>query len=84
MTFDQYAEKIQYVRLLRETGLTNYLSVLTLLLVVLKLFNLISWSWWWVLAPSLIPAAILGILLLVLLGWYAVIRWRVRQELKRL
>ena len=32
--------------------------------IVLKLTRVISWSWWWVLAPAWIPIA-LGLLLIV-------------------
>ncbi len=33
-------------------------SLLTALFVYLKLTNQIDWSWWWVTAPTWIPAAI--------------------------
>ena len=33
-------------------------GVLTIVFIVLKLTHYIDWSWWWVLAPILIPAAI--------------------------
>lgn len=32
----------------------NFLSVLTLIFIVLKLMEYIDWSWWFVLAPTLI------------------------------
>ena len=32
----------------------NFLSVLTLIFIVLKLTDFIDWSWWLVLAPTLI------------------------------
>ena len=32
------------------TGL-GFLDVLTIVFVVLKLTNVITWSWWWVLSP---------------------------------
>lgn len=35
-------------------------------LVTLKLIGVISWSWWWVFAPSWIPFALLLILLIAL------------------
>lgn len=35
--------------------ITLPLGLLTILFVVLKLTNLISWSWFWVLSPVLIP-----------------------------
>lgn len=39
-------------------------GLLTLVFIVLKLTRVISWSWWWVLAPAWIPVA-LGLLLIV-------------------
>ena len=44
-------------------------TLLTIAFVVLKLCNVISWSWWWVLSPIWIPAAIvaLGILFIFIL-----------------
>lgn len=32
------------------TGL-GFLEVLTIVFIVLKLTNVITWSWWWVLSP---------------------------------
>lgn len=40
------------------------LELLTILFVALKLTGYISWSWWWVLAPTWIPFLIVGFLLL--------------------
>lgn len=33
-------------------------DVLGIIFIVLKLLNVIDWSWWWVLAPFWIPLAI--------------------------
>lgn len=47
-------------------------SVLGIVFITLKLVGVIAWSWWWVLAPFWIPAAISIILVLtigVLYGW---------------
>ena len=38
--------------------LGGFLELLTLLFIGLKLTNYIDWSWWWVLAPTWIPASI--------------------------
>ena len=40
-------------------------GILFVVFLILKLCNVISWSWWWVSAPLWIPAAI-GILALVI------------------
>lgn len=41
-------------------------GVLGIVFIVLKLTGLISWSWWWVLSPYWILAA-LGIILMILM-----------------
>lgn len=43
----------------------GFLDLLTLTFIVLKLCNVIDWSWWWVLSPTLIPVAILIVLLTI-------------------
>lgn len=35
-------------------------GTLTLIFIVLKLVGTIDWSWWWVLAPTWIPIAIVA------------------------
>lgn len=44
-----------------------YIGVLTLIFVVLKLCNVINWSWWWVFCPIWISFA-LGAFLIIILG----------------
>jgi hypothetical protein len=46
----------------------GYTGVLTIVFIVLKLLNLITWSWWWVLSPLWISTliAVLFILLLII------------------
>ena len=45
-------------------------GLLTVAFIVLKLCNVIAWSWVWVLAPLWIPAAIaLVIIVICLLFW---------------
>lgn len=36
----------------------NFLEVLTIVFIILKLTNVIFWSWLWVLAPLWIPLAL--------------------------
>ena len=47
----------------------SFPTLLTIALIVLKLCNVISWSWWWVLAPLWIPIIIvmLGLLFFLIL-----------------
>jgi len=48
---------------MKESGI-SFASVLGIVFIILKLTNVIDWSWWWVLAPFWIPVAI-GITLLI-------------------
>lgn len=45
---------------------TSALELLTIVFVVLKLLGYIDWSWWWVLAPTLIPLGIVILALVIL------------------
>jgi uncharacterized protein (DUF983 family) len=45
----------------------GFFGLLTILFIALKLTNQIQWSWWWVLAPIWIPAALVVALLLIVL-----------------
>jgi len=41
-------------------------SILTIVFVVLKLTNNISWSWWWVLSPLWIPLGLIAVLFVII------------------
>lgn len=43
------------------------LSTLTLIFIVLKLTNIITWSWFWVLSPTLIPIGLLIFIISIVL-----------------
>ncbi len=43
----------------------GFLGLLAIAFIVLRLTNVISWSWWWVLAPLWGPAAITIIVLII-------------------
>ena len=47
----------------------SFPTLLTIAFIVLKLYNVISWSWWWILSPIWIPIAItiIGLLFLFIL-----------------
>lgn len=47
-------------------GGTSFIGLLTIVFIVLKLTGVISWSWWLVLLPTLIPT---GIVLLLAILW---------------
>lgn len=49
----------------QSSGGIGFLGLLTIVFIVLKLIDVINWSWIWVLAPVWIPLALtLGILIL--------------------
>lgn len=51
------------------SGGIGFGGLLTIAFIVLKLTGYITWSWWWVLAPSWIPLAIfVGILLVTFIA----------------
>ena len=52
--------------------LGSFPTLLTIAFIVLKLCNVIAWSWWWVLAPLWIPITIIAIGLLFLLIVYII------------
>ena len=44
--------------------LGSFPTLLTIAFIVLRLCNVIAWSWWWILAPLWIPAVIVALGLL--------------------
>jgi membrane protein YdbS with pleckstrin-like domain len=42
----------------------SFMGLLTLIFITLKLCNVITWSWWWVLAPLWAGVAIVIVILL--------------------
>ena len=42
----------------------DFISMLTIVFIVLKLCNIIAWSWWWLLSPLWI-SLIIGIILYI-------------------
>lgn len=45
----------------------GFLSLLSIIFIVLKLVGVINWSWWWVLSPILIQVGFWGVMLIGLL-----------------
>lgn len=54
------------------SGGIGFCGLLTIVFIVLKLLGKITWSWWWVLAPSWIPLAIVLVIFLAILLFYAI------------
>lgn len=50
----------------KSTGGISFCSLLGLLFIGLKLGGVITWSWWWVLAPIWIPIALVIITLVII------------------
>lgn len=48
------------------SGGLGFTELLALVFIALKLSHVITWSWWWVLAPIWIPVIIVAGLLVVL------------------
>ena len=44
----------------------GFTSLLLIAFIVLKLCNVIDWSWWWVLSPFWVPLGVVAILWVVL------------------
>lgn len=44
---------------------TGFTSLLLLTFIILKLCNIIDWSWFWVLSPAWIPVALMGLLFIM-------------------
>ena len=58
------------------SGGIGFVGLLTIVFVTLKLCGVITWSWWWVLAPLWISASILIPLLILLFTLYCISRNR--------
>ena len=55
------------------SGGIGFFGVLALIFITLKLLGVITWSWWWVLAPIWIPIIIAIIIILVVVV-YAILK----------
>ena len=78
MTKFEYDMFKEYEKFDRKTtkvakGGVNFLELLLLLFIGLKLAKIITWSWWWVFSPVWIPA-LLGIIMLIVIGIIDLIR----------
>lgn len=56
-------------------GGIGFFGALTILFIGLKLGNVITWSWLWILAPMWIPT-IIGIMVFIIYALYYEIRFR--------
>lgn len=54
------------------SGGISFTGLLTIVFIILKLCDIIAWSWWWVLSPLWISAILWVILVVIVLlmgGW---------------
>ncbi len=52
-----------------ESDSIGFAGALFLLFLVLKLAKVIDWSWWWILAPVWMPAAVFSAIAAVYVAW---------------
>ena len=58
----------RYIVTSSSSGGVGFIGALTIVFIVLKLLNIIDWSWWWVLSPLWISAgAVLAIVAAILI-----------------
>ena len=60
----------------------SFLSILFLVFLVLKLTNVIDWSWWWVTAPLWIPIIIFLCFVGGLYAFYQILKHYNKNKLK--
>lgn len=64
------------------TGGLSFSSILFLVFLVLKLTNVIDWSWWWVTAPLWIPIIIFFVVVSGLYAFYQILKYYNKNKLK--
>lgn len=60
----------------------SFSSVLFLVFLVLKLTNVIDWSWWWVTSPLWIPVIIFLVFVGGLYAFYQIMKYYNKNKLK--
>ena len=68
MTFLEVGYRLPVMNNSASSGGMGFFSTLTLIFIVLKLTEVIAWSWWWVLAPVWVPLAaaiVVGVIIAV-------------------
>lgn len=68
-------------RNISEGGL-SFSSILFLVFLVLKLTNVIDWSWWWVTSPLWIPIIIFLVFVGGLYAFYQLLKYYNKNKLK--
>lgn len=65
MTFLEVGYRLHVMNNSASSGGMGFFSTLTLIFIVLKLTEVIAWSWWWVLVFVWAPLAICAVVLVV-------------------
>lgn len=52
---------------MKESGGIGFTGLLAIVFITLKLCGIITWSWWWVLAPLWIPFILIVLIILIAL-----------------
>ena len=58
------------------SGGIGFVGLLTIAFIVLKLTNVIAWSWWWVLSPLWISTLLTILVFLIILAVLGINSWR--------
>lgn len=56
--------------------LPGFTTLLTIVFITLKLCNVISWSWIWILSPIWITFGLLGILIPIIILFFYIVMFR--------
>lgn len=56
--------------------LPGFTTLLTIIFLILKLYNVIGWSWIWILSPIWITYSLLGILIPIVILFFYIIMLR--------
>jgi phosphoglycerol transferase MdoB-like AlkP superfamily enzyme len=68
MNYNYYKEDNKSNNSSAASGGVGFAGLLTIAFIVLKLTNVISWSWWWVLSPLWISAALVILIMIIIFG----------------
>lgn len=60
----------------------SFSSILFLVFLVLKLINVIDWSWWWVTAPLWIPIIIFFVVVSGVYAFYKILGYYSKNKMK--
>jgi Flp pilus assembly protein TadB len=65
------------------SGGIGFCGLLTIAFIVLKLCNVVIWSWWWVLSPLWIPVGLVAVGAVICLPFWIVKHHRSKKKLSQ-